>query len=87
MIRVIQPDGTEQCFDESKPPLERLQELVGGYIEPVPAVMHNLTTRIVLVDEDGMSKGLPPNLPGTLAIGCSQMLFGPIVIVEKGDLR
>ena len=55
--------------------LEALQELVGGFIEPI----HLANKVIALVNEDGKHLGLQPNLgiPG-------DVLMGPVVLVGDG---
>jgi hypothetical protein len=82
---VIHPDGKMEDV-ESKPSLERLQELVGGYIELLSPSLHALPDRHVLVNEDGLSLSLPPNPTATRMVHCQQMLVGPVVICKKSDL-
>jgi hypothetical protein len=86
MITVIHPDGLIEKLDERKPSLERLQELVGGYIELVPAWRHPLTDKLVLVNEDGMTLNLPENRKATEMLNFHQMLLGPVVITEWDDM-
>jgi len=50
--------------DTTKPTLERLQELVGGYIEPITVKLGGKLLR-AYVDEDGKLKGLPVNPQAT----------------------
>lgn len=44
--------------------LDKLQQLVGGYIEIV-WVLYNGKRTAMIVNEDGLSLGLPPNIRGT----------------------
>jgi hypothetical protein len=85
MITVIHPDGRIDHLDERKPSLERLQELVGGYIELVPLVLHKLTGKHVVVNEDGIPLDLPFNKAASEKFGMP--LVGTVVITELDDIE
>ena len=53
--------GQVETIDETSPTLKRLQDLVGGYIEVT--TLRGLKERgiIMVVNEEGMLKGLKPN--------------------------
>ena len=80
-IIVIHPQGTMQHIrQEERPTLRQLQGWVGGYIEPVYKYLPEGME--AWVDEDGISKGLPPNNVGTLAVEWPHMLLGNVVVVQ-----
>jgi len=57
MIYVIHPDGTTTEYDEGKPSLERMQQLVGGYVRKLPHFTRfKETVCAAYVDEDGNVK-------------------------------
>jgi Domain of unknown function (DUF3846) len=53
----IQPDGTTTVYvtEDKQPKLEKLQELVGGYIERIK-VKYDGKTRDAYLDEEGLIK-------------------------------
>jgi hypothetical protein len=55
---VLRADGSSatETFDGDEPPLEWMQEQVGGYIELVHGLPHE-----VFVNEDAIMKGMPIN--------------------------
>ena len=99
ILTIIQPDGTtttETAKERpSDVPLERLQQLVGGYIELLPKYGSSPTAeawapafKTVYVNEEGKLLGMEPNFPAMEAIGwptsmADHWLMGPVVILEK----
>jgi hypothetical protein len=89
---VIYPDKerhTERWEGKGQPPLEVLQRLVDGYIEPITAIWDNRKRR-AYVDEDGIPKNLMPNWTAMrlLPRETPHFIVGPMVIVindQKGD--
>jgi hypothetical protein len=69
--RAVYPKGAKWT-------LEELQAHVGGYIEPLYRT-HCQPGNLMLVDEDGLSKGLPPNNRATLKAG--RPIVGTALIV------
>lgn len=65
---VYRTGGVREAIDRGKPlSLKQLQEIVGGYIEFVPATVAETGEQLtVCVNEEGRLKGLKPNpfLPG-----------------------
>lgn len=71
MATLIEPDGTARTVKPATGKsftLAELQKLVGGYIEIFPG------TRFVLVDEEGLLKNLPINIPASLRVGGYQIV-------------
>lgn len=90
-LTTISPDGHVAMEILDGPPgLERLQELVGGYIEAVPGLTKREDTPCVaFVNEEGILKGLPLNTLASeiWAAAAPQMatsLVGTMVVIE-GD--
>lgn len=85
-ITIIQPDGsttiTERGASE-RPSLKELQEAVGGYIEPVDAMMTDGT--IAYANEEGLLIGMPPNPVATKAVKWPHIIVGPVVILKGFD--
>ena len=85
-----------KCDDGDSMKLETLQKLVGGPIEPVPALLSAEWARekdvdgvLLLVDEEGRMKGLAPN-PRAAAMAREDVqlggMVGPaIVAARRGD--
>ena len=75
----IAADGTSQTVAPAgkKFTLEEMQGHVGGYIAPIPLP----GKRIMLVDEDGMPKGLPVNPTATEIAG--QRIVGPVLVMPR----
>lgn len=80
----IQPNGTQI---EAKPKngkyfsLEEMQGAVGGYVEP-----HSLPrNRVMMVDEDGKSKGLTPNLQASALLGTA--IVGTVLVMPRKMLH
>lgn len=89
-ILTIPPEGPLQFIqtEDERPTLERLQRLVGGYIEPVK--MHGriaaaLPKLTMLVNEEGMIRHLAPNWSATLFAGSKRPLYGTAVVVASKD--
>lgn len=88
----IQTDGTETPIepDDGKVfTLDKLQELVGGYVE----IIARKNGKIMLGDEDGRMKNLPINRMATdllhswLAPAPTVTLVGDILIVPDDTMR
>lgn len=86
MLMVIHPDGKIDRLDESQPPLQRLQELVGGYITvaqsatlPGKYVVHN-------EEQDNFTLNLAENEAATIATGSQTLLRGTVVICNHDDI-
>lgn len=80
---LLKPDGTSQIFLPSKGgkfSLKELQDLVGGYIERVrlPGSM------VLIVDEEGIPKGLPFNQLATDATHGQHEIYGNAVLLPRG---
>jgi hypothetical protein len=72
-------------FENKEPTLEEAQELVGGYVTllPLPPHMQNGEMQ-VLVNEEGLLKGLPLNEKASQMF--QQKIVGSVVIL-KGKAR
>ena len=90
-ILTIPPEGPLQFIqtEDERPTLERLQRLVGGYIEPVKMhgrILRSLPKLRMLLNEEGVMKNLPPNWSATLFSVCRYPLYGTAVVVAAdGD--
>lgn len=82
-----------KCDDGDSMKLETLQKLVGGPIEPVPALLSAEWARekdvdgiLLLVNEEGRMKGLAPN-PRAAAMAREDVqlggMVGPAVVAAK----
>lgn len=82
-----------KCDDGDSMKLETLQKLVGGPIEPVPALLSAEWARekgvdsvLLLVDEEGRMKGLAPN-PRAAAMAREDVqlggMVGPAVVAAR----
>jgi hypothetical protein len=79
MPTLYKPDGTVETIQPgTKLSLERMQKLVGGYVQSIKL---NADLRMV-VDEDGRLKGLPPNEGATAAL---RSFLGPDTVVIVGN--
>jgi hypothetical protein len=69
-------------FEDKKPTLEKVQKLVGGFVEMV----HSPTDPDIqiLVNEEGLLDGLPFNEEATKM--CGTGIVGPAVVL-KGNAR
>jgi hypothetical protein len=77
LLRAVYPKGEKWT-------LEELQAHVGGYIEPLYRT-HCKPGNVMLVDEDGLSKGLPPNNRASLKAG--RPIVGTALIVPQELMR
>ena len=88
-ITILLPD------DAPAPSLDLLQAAVGGYVEPVdrflPATVSSGTDPhepvvVAYANEEGAIKGLPPNVPGSIAVRWpldrAEPIRGPVVVLE-----
>lgn len=77
----IKADGKRIPIEVDKPlSLERLQNLVGGYIEFVPLT---LTHDVLCVNEEGRIKGLPQNAVYPMLYG--DVVVGRMLATANGD--
>lgn len=58
MIYILLPDNTVMNYDKEKLELAEAQEIIGGYVEMVYLYKGRVQ---MLVDEDGLRKGLAHN--------------------------
>jgi hypothetical protein len=81
LIRIAVDGATTETRvkGSSAPGLELLQGLVGGYIELVK-VQYLDKIRNGYVDEDGLSKNLPPNQAASSITVNHHRIVGPLVI-------
>ena len=88
MNYIIKIDGNKVTREEfNNASLERLQELVGGYIETVPSIFRDY---ILVIDEEGKLKGLQENRIANklsaLSVQWFDVLVGPALIAKiEGD--
>jgi hypothetical protein len=81
-IQHIQADGTIAKLQISEAEqLEKLQELVNGYIE----VISITPTQYMVVNEEGIILSLPLNLLASELAGFS--IYGSVVIIDKKDFN
>ena len=79
-IHIYHMDGNyEKREAPTKPTLKEMQELVGGYIEPLQ-VRHEGKSRTMVVNEEGLLMNLPRN-PGASAIA-GTVIVGNVFILE-----
>jgi hypothetical protein len=71
---------TRSTFEGDKPSLTLLKKLVGGKI----TVFQLNKYQVMVVNEEGLLLGLPPN--GVASLLAGQALVGPAVIVEAADM-
>ena len=87
--RIVFPDGSTEPMPElearSPARLKQLQEAVGGYIEMIHGHPMTPDRLALLVDEEGMLKGLAVNELGSMMAG--QVIVGPLVIVPMAALQ
>ena len=69
-------------FDKTAPTLEEAQKIVGGYVEMVRSPTNPDIQ--ILVNEEGLLRGLPFNESATEA--CGTGIVGPAIIL-KGNAR
>ncbi len=82
-VTIIQPDGSttvEERDPTNRPTLEEMQKAVGGYIEPVDAMMTDGT--VAYANEEGLLIGMPPNPKATEAVNWPYPIVGPVIIMR-----
>ncbi len=79
-IHIYKTDNSYEKREAStKPDLEEMQRIVGGYIEPL-RVCHEGHTRTMVVNEDGISLGLHVNHAASRIAG--RPIVGDVFILE-----
>ena len=68
-------DSKLTCCDTTPPTLEQAQEIVGGYVELVSLPRGGQ----LLVNEDGVSMGMKPNVEASLLAG--RVIVGPALLL------
>jgi hypothetical protein len=84
--KILSADGSEEVIEtETRMELTRMQEIVGGWIEMIPAPLEFgiFTLGYVYGNEDAKERNLPRNLHGTIAPN-GDFLRGDLLVVE-GD--
>jgi len=71
-----------KTFEKSKPSLEDVQKVIGGWVELV--VIPNRPEIQMFANEDGRSLNMEVNLEASQVAG--QTIVGPVVIL-KGDAK
>ena len=65
-----------------------MQKAVGGYIQVVPMPRKSRDIkRIMVVNEEGLLHGLPPNVVASAAFGVEGRIVGDVVICPSRLLR
>jgi hypothetical protein len=85
-VTIIQPDGTTTLTERDpsdRPSLKELQKAVGGYIEPVDAMLDDGT--VAYANEEGLLMGMPPNPKATREVKWPYPIVGPVVILRGFD--
>jgi hypothetical protein len=80
---LIRVDGTVESFIPSKGQkfsLEEVQKLVGGYVERLS--IPESGGSVMLVDEDGISRGLPLNPNASEVAG--RRIYGEALLLPRG---
>jgi hypothetical protein len=77
---LLRVDGTRERLPKGKLSLESLQSYVGGYIELVPIP---LNTRVMVVNEEGLLRGLPFNRLASYM--CCRRIVGDAVFMCRKD--
>ena len=79
--------NTTITFSDVHMPLEKLQEIVGGYI----GIVKLSDGRTMIVDEEGLLKDKPINKPATKlaqpSIHPNDYIVGNVVVLDKGVFR
>lgn len=79
-IHIIKADGGYGKREApTKPTLEEMQHIVGGYIEPVK-VIHEGHIRTMVVNEEGNCMGLPANTVASNAAG--RRVVGDVLVLQ-----
>jgi len=80
MITTIKPDGTTIRSENAGPvSLERLQKMVGGYAQKLPAP----AIEEIYVNEDGRMQQLDPNHAATKRARWPYPLLGTVVFITR----
>lgn len=80
MALILKADGQHEHRDHLT--FEESQKIVGGYVQPV-----YMEDRTILVNEEGMMRDLPINLPASRM--ANQQLLGDVIVLslkEAGKL-
>ncbi len=87
MAEIIKADGTKTEFvpkNRKYFQLSELQNVVGGYIEIVPAT----DGRIMIVNEEGKLKGLPYNhIASNLHGVWNDPIVGDVLVCARSEIR
>ena len=88
MATLMTPDGRTKRVLPSQGGVftnEELWSLVGGYYE----VTRTLDGEMMLVDDDGWRKEVELNIPATriFALGRTQVILGPALVLEPGEIE
>ena len=79
-IHIFRAGGTyEKRKVHAKPTLKEMQDIVGGYIEPV-SVRFEKYIRIMVVNEEGKLRGLTVNIAASKIAG--SLIVGDVLILE-----
>lgn len=79
MATILRTDDTQEEVTEWD--LDKLQKIVGGYIEGVTVL--DGTRRMMYVNEEGLIKGLPLNRQASLASG--QDIVGDALLLTEEE--
>lgn len=89
VLRVIKPDGSDRLIETDKHPrMEQLRDIIGGWIEhhAVSVGLHSpKKTMDMLMDEEGLLKGLPINKEASVMAGYE--IVGTVIVYEKGRFQ
>lgn len=77
MATIIKTDGTTQEIE--KPSLERLQEIVGGYIE----ALRLKGGMFLVVNEEGLIRRLPVNRKASVIYGRGTIVGDAVICTRK----
>ncbi len=81
MIKILRPDGTSKTLNRADMPLALAQEYTGGWVEmvyPLPGIQ-------MLVNEDGIAKGLPLNHAASV-LNNGEQILGTVVVLSGEHL-
>ena len=80
-IVVLRPYANPERVERKELSLEEAQEIVGGYVEMVRLTRD----KIMLVDEEGLLKRLPYNIPATVVAG--RHIVGTAIVCNTKAFR
>jgi|TARA_R110001583_G_scaffold16234_5_gene66150 hypothetical protein len=83
MAMVIRANGEEESVNPDEGgefSLKELQGYVSGYIE----LVHLISGKILVVDEDGLSKGLKPNMRASVL--ARQPIVGDCILINGNQI-